>query len=207
MTRKTRAGAGLTAVIGWMTVTAFGASVAAEAAGPEFETTVVEGKSLKELRKDVKKAEDRFRKTYNDLNQDSQQRISCEDDAATGTRFKKRTCTTQAMHAATSDQITQSLSSMQLNASVAGQTPEAAALEAGGSIVDQTAMASRAGGEPTQFSSISLQAERDAFEKNVQKLMAEHPELRKRYDEYVQARARLDAAESRASKPVAAPSG
>jgi hypothetical protein len=149
----------------------------------------------------VKKAEERFRSLYNDLNEDSQQRITCrEDDSATGTRFRKRSCTTAAMHAATADEMGESLSTMQLNSALVQQSDAVGSLEGAAGTLEGAAAtnntARTAVGQLPLESPLNLQAQKDAFQKNVEKLIAKHPELRQRYEEYVQARQRLDAAES-----------
>jgi len=171
--------------------------MAAEPAAPTMETTVVQGKSLKDLRKDLKKAEDRFRSLYNDLNQDSSQRVECKEEASTGSRFTKRTCGTQAMNAATAEQVRQSLAEMSFGA---GQ-----AQAAGGAVGSGPAIAAvgstRAVGDSNSGGPVNLVSERDAFQKNMEKLLAENPELRQRLHEYVEAKARLAAAEGRGGKP------
>jgi hypothetical protein len=195
-------GAGLLAALGL--VLGFSAILPAGEPAPELDTTVVQGKSLKDLRKDVKKTEDRFRSLYNDLNEDSQQRITCkDDDAATGTRFKKKSCTTVAMHAATAVEMSDSLSTMQSNSALLQQADPIAPGAAGpleGTAATSSAARAAVGQLPLK-SATSLQAQRDAFQKNVEKLIAQHPELQLRYDEYVQARQRLAIAEG-PSKPT-----
>lgn len=168
-----------------------------EAAAPE--------RPLKELRKDLKKTEDRFRSLYNELNRDSAQRIQCTDDASTGSRFKKRSCTTAAMQAATADQMRESLAAMSLDGDMARQSAAGGALEATGPVVASPQV--NVPRTQTQGSVVNVNPQRDAFEQNVQKLMAEHPQLRQRYEEYMLARQRLDAAEGRGVTPGAAQAG
>lgn len=181
-----------------LTVLGLVAVPVALAAGPApatGDTVVVQGKSLKELRKDLKKAEDRFRALYNDLNQDSMQRINCTDDASTGTRFKKRSCSTTAMQKATADEMRESLAAMNMDGDIARQSAAGGALEASGPIAASTPL--NVPSTQAQGGVVNVDPQKDAFQKNVEKLMAEHPELRQRYDEYLLARQRLDAAERR----------
>lgn len=177
------------------------AALSAAEPSPVGEETIVQARSIKDLRKDAKKAEERFRSLYNDLNQDPRQHILCkDDDSATGTRFKKRTCTTAAMHSAIADEVTESLSQMQLDSGVAQQSAAAAgAVNAGplqGTAATNNSATNAAGQLPLQ-GPLNLRPQQDAFQKNVEKLLAQHPDLRKRYDEYLQARQQLAAAEAR----------
>jgi histone deacetylase complex regulatory component SIN3 len=195
----------LTSLYGMVLLLTWSAAAAAAESAPVGEETIVQARSIKDLRKDVKKAEDRFRSLYNDLNQDPQQHILCkEDDSATGTRFKKRTCATAAMHAANADGITESMAQMQLDSGVAQQSSAAGAVGAAGPLEGTAATnnsARNAVGQLPLESPLNLQVQRDAFQKNVDKLIAEHPDLRKRYEEYLQARQQLAAAEARSPHP------
>jgi hypothetical protein len=183
----------------WCLVVAFGpaASFAADAPAPTMETTVVQGKSLKELRKDLKKAEDRVRDLYNELNQDSTQRVECREEASTGSRFTKRTCGTQAMSASTAEQVRQSLAEMSFRAGQASAAGGAVGSAPSAAAVGSTRVVGEANSGP-----VNVDSEQSAFQKNMEKLLVEHPELRQRLREYVEAKARLDAAEGKAgNKP------
>ena len=175
-----------------------GAILAADAPAPTMETTIVQGKSLKDLRKDLKKAEDRVRDLYNELNQDSSQRVECREEASTGSRFKKRSCGTQAMSATTAEQVRQSLAEMSFSAGQASAAGGAVGSGPSSAAVGST----RVVGEASSTGPVNLGSEQDAFKKNMEKLLVEHPELRQRLREYVEAKARLEAAEGKdAAKP------
>lgn len=193
MISTTRLGAGILVVVACCPLVA----TAADPASPTMETTVVQGKSLKDLRKDLKKAEDRFRSLYNELNQDASQRVECKEEASTGSRFTKRSCSTQGMNAATAEQVRQSLAEMSFGASQASA--------AGGAVGSGPAAAApgttRVVGEANSSGPVNVSSERDAFQKNMEKLLTDHPELRQRLRDYVQAKARVEAAEGRSSKP------
>ena len=83
---------------------AYGALGAGLTAGQEVnvpgETTraeaPVETKSLRELRRDMRRAQERFTDLYNTLNQDRDQQIVCDNSAATGTRLTRPNCMTRA---------------------------------------------------------------------------------------------------------------
>jgi len=163
------------------------------------EDTVVQGKSVRELRADVKKAERRFRSLYEQLNQDVQQQVSCQDDAATGTRFTKRKCTTRAAENAAAQAAQDYVSTTDLNAS---STSTKTGLTAAASVAGP---ADRAQSVPERYVAelhgVDAKTPQDSYRRNLEKLMNAHPELRQRYEEYAQARARLDAAEGKGDAP------
>jgi hypothetical protein len=173
-----------------------GAFAAESGTSGNSQDVVVQGKSLNELRSNVKKADQRFRSLYARLNRDVQQQISCKDDAATGTRFKKRKCTTRAAQNATAQAAQDYVSTADLNTSTTStQTGRTAATDVAGP-------ADRPASVPERYvagvSSVDLKNPQDSYRRNLEKLMNENPELRQRYEEYVQARAQLDAAENKA---------
>ena len=171
------------------------AAWAADTPAPTLtQDVVVEGKSLRELRADVKKTERRFQSLYGKFNQNTQQRISCEDDAATGTRFTKRKCTTRAAENATAQAAQDYVGTADLNTST---TTTQTGLPVGAT------RSSPAEQMPTaperyvaQVSGVDLKDPRDSYRQNLEKLMNAHPELRKAFEEYAQAQAALQAAES-----------
>jgi hypothetical protein len=182
----------------WLSVgVLFGSWAASAPAISGEQDVVVQGKALRDLRTDVKKAERRFRSLYDELNQDVQQQVSCQDDAATGTRFKKRTCTTRAAANATAQAAQDYVATADLDTAVATQTSRT--IES-----DQAAPASPSASVPERYvatlAGVDLGGQGNAYQRNLEKLMRESPELRKRFEEYVQARARLDAAESKVSE-------
>jgi hypothetical protein len=156
---------------------------------------VVQGKSVSELRSEARKAERRFHSLYEQLNQDVQQQVSCEDDAATGTRFKKRKCTTRAAENATAQAAQEFVGTADLNTSTTstqtGRTPS----------TDAASPADRVASTPERYvaklDSVDLKNPQDAYRRNLEKLMNEHPDLRKRYEEYVRTQAQLQAAENK----------
>jgi hypothetical protein len=168
------------------------AVLAADPPAPPMETTIVQGKSLKELRKDLKKAEDRVRDLYNELNQDSSQRVECREEASTGSRFTKRTCGTKAMSASTAEQVRQSLAEMSFSAGQASAAGGAVGSGPSAAAAGSTRVVGEASSGP-----VNLGNEQNAFQKNMEKLLVEHPELRQRLREYVEAKARLEAAEGK----------
>lgn len=181
-----------------------GCAVSAAFAAPEpaspvgSQDVVVQGKSLNELRSDARKAERRFHSLYDQLNQDVQQQVSCEDDAATGTRFKKRKCTTRAADNATAQAAQDYVGTADLNtSSTSTRTGRTAAADAAGP-ADKVASAPER--YVAKVDSVDLKNPQDSYRRNLEKLMNEHPELRKRYEEYAQAQAQLQAAEGKGAQ-------
>jgi hypothetical protein len=174
---------------------AFSAARAVEAPAPTLTPdVVVEGKSIRELRADVKKTERRFQSLYGKYNQNTQQRISCDDDAATGTRFTKRKCTTRAAENATAQAAQDFVATADLNTST---TTTQTGLPVGAT---RASPAEPVANAPQRYvaevSSVDLKDPRDTYRQNLEKLMAAHPDLRKAFEEYAQARAALQAAEN-----------
>jgi hypothetical protein len=134
------------------------AVVAGEAApqGAAATSTV----ELRDLRKSMSKAEERFLALYNKFNRDADQQMSCNDSAPTGSRLSKRSCSTRAQTRA--------------NEELARNYVAAAA----GSSTDE-AQASIAG---------KVAQEKLEFQKNLQKLLDANPELRRSFEEYLAAR-------------------
>jgi hypothetical protein len=181
----------------WVAVAVIGLSglcAPAQLIGDEQEGAGADAVSLRQLRADARKAQRRFQSLYDQLNQDSQQDVSCTDDAPTGTRFAKRKCTSRAAESARSEAISGYLDTTEANNAVGvqnGRTADTA------SPVDQQQVPDR---YTARLSDTELSAQQQAFQKNLEKLMAANPELRKRYDEYVAASQRLQVAERAGSQ-------
>jgi hypothetical protein len=172
------------------------AAVAASDPKPatESQDVVVQGKSLRDLRADVKNTERRFRSLYDRLNQDIEQQVSCQDDAATGTRFKKRTCTTRAAQNAAAEAAQGYAATAQLDAAVSTQTSRGAESDSAGPNVPASKVTER---YVADLHSVDPNDPQEAYRRNLEKLMNENPELRKRFEEYAQAMARLQEAENK----------
>lgn len=177
-----------------------GASAPADAATP-LPQVVVEGKSERELRRDLRKAEERYNALYNKLNPDRDQRVTCEDSANTGTRLARRSCSTEGARAVSARDAMDYQSALDQSAGLASQSGDAPAAEAGplGTVADAAAP----GFAPTDTSyavgrqGAEMEAQREAYRRNLEKLLAEHPELRKALDEYNEAYRRHEAARKR----------
>ncbi|HXC59142.1 MAG TPA: hypothetical protein VN645_07480 [Steroidobacteraceae bacterium] len=167
------------------------------AATVNSQDVVVQAKPLRELRADARKAQRRFETLYGQLNQDADQQMSCQDSAATGSRFTKRTCTTRAAETAKSLATQDYVGSADLNASVKGQP--GARTETSGPVetaVGATAPAAMSERYASDRKAVDMTEYQSAYWKNLLKLMSQHPELQKSFDEYAQAKARLDAAQN-----------
>jgi len=167
--------------------------------GQALADTPVERKSLRELRRDMRRAQERFTDLYNELNQDPNQRIVCENSAATGTRLTRPSCMTKAEQDARAREAVDYLAAADLAASLEGGLDGGAA-EAGP--VGQTLRASAPSTEtPRRYipgqTNPSVEVGRDAYNANMERLLFEHPELFQAYEEYVEARRRFEAAQRR----------
>lgn len=175
------------------------AGQAVNAPGQTGAVVPVENKSLRELRRDMRRAQERFTDLYNTLNQDRDQQIVCDDSAATGTRLTRRTCTTRAEQEARARDAVDYLAAADLAASLdTGLTGGAA--EPGP--VGQSLQAGNPNPEtPRRYitgqADTSVGTSRDAYSANMERLLSEHPELRQAYEEYVEARRRFEAAQRR----------
>jgi hypothetical protein len=177
-----------------------GAVAPTDAARPLPEA-VVEGRSLRELRRDLRKAEERYHALYNKLNPDREQRIACEDSASTGTRLAKRSCSTEGARAVAARDAMDYQSAMDQSAGLAAQSGSSSAAEAGpmGSVAEAAAP----GFAPTDTDYAvgrrgdEVDAQREAYRRNLEKLLAEHPDLRQALDEYNAAYQRHEAARKR----------
>ena len=158
----------------------------------------VENKSLRELRRDMRRAQDRFIDLYNELNPDRDQQIVCNTSAATGTRLTRPNCMTRAQQDAMAREAVDYLAASELAASVdsglSGGTAEAGPL-------GQALQASTPNPEtPRRYmtgDAASTVGGSVSYSTNMERLLSEHPELRQAYEEYVEARRRLEAAQRR----------
>lgn len=173
------------------------AMAASDPKSTESQDVVVQGKTLRDLRADVKNTERRFRSLYDRLNQDIEQQVSCQDDAATGTRFKKRTCTTRAAQDAAAEAAQGYAATAELNTSVSTQTSRGADSDTAGPSVPASKVTER---YVADLRAVDPNDPQEAYRRNLEKLMDENPELRKRFEEYAQAMARLQLAESKKNR-------
>ena len=159
----------------------------------------VENRSLRELRRDMRRAEERFINLYNKLNEDRDQQIVCNESAATGTRLTRRSCMTRAEQEARARDAMDYLAAADLDASLDGGLDGGAA-EAGP--VGQSMRASSPNPQtPRRYTTgqadPSAETSRGAYNANVERLLSEHPELYQAYEQFVEARRRLEAAQRR----------
>lgn len=159
----------------------------------------IENRSLRELRRDMRRAQERFTDLYNTLNQDRDQQIVCDDSAATGTRLTRRTCMTRAQQEARAREAVDYLAAADLAASIDAGVDGGAA-EPGP--VAQSVRASTPNLEtPRRYiigqADTSDETDRDAYNANMERLVFRHPELSEAYEEYLEARRRFEAAQRR----------
>src|SRR5690606_15890296 len=135
----------------------------------------------------------------NELNQDPNQRIVCENSAATGTRVTRPSCMTKAGQDARAREAADCLPA----AGLAGSLERG--LDGGAAEAGPVGQALRAGAPSTEaprrdrpgHTNRSVEVGRDAYNANMERLLFEHPELFQAYDEYVEARRRFEAAQRR----------
>ncbi len=158
-----------------------------------------ENRSLRQLRRDVRRAQERFTDLYNSLNHDPNQQIVCDDSAATGTRLTRRSCTTRALQEARARDAVDFLTAASLADSLeAGRNGAAAELGP----IGQSLRASRPDPEsPRRYiveqANTPVESSRDAYNANMEKLLFQHPELHDAYVEYLEVRRHLEAAQRR----------
>lgn len=158
-----------------------------------------ETKSMRELRRDARRAQERFMELYNRLNQDRDQQIVCDESPATGTRLVRRSCMTRAQQEALARDAVDYLAASDLAASIdiglngsPGELgPVGQAVQAGAPNPETPRRYMTGQAPPTVDTSV------DAYSTNMERLLSEHPELKQAYDEYLEARRRLEAAERR----------
>src|SRR5690606_28488665 len=133
---------------------------------------------------------------YNRLNDDPDQQIVCNESAATGTRLTRRSCMTKAQQDAMARDAVDYLAAADLAASVdtglgggADSGPLGQALQASNPNPETPRRSITGQADP------SVEASRDTYSANMQRLLAEHPELYQAYEEYVEARRRFEAAQ------------
>jgi hypothetical protein len=151
-------------------------------------------RSLRELRKDVRKAEERFQALYNKLNPEREQQVVCEDSSSLGTRLSKHSCTTEGARSAAAQDVADYMSAVNRGAAQSGQ-------EGGNGSPAELAAAAAAPGVATSDTEIAViggaagtDEHRTAFRRNLDKLLAEHADLRQALGEYVTAQQRYAAA-------------
>lgn len=159
----------------------------------------VENKSVRELRRDMRRAQERFTDLYNELNQDSDQQIVCDDSAVTGTRLTRRNCMTKAQRDARARDAVDFLAAADLAASLEAGLDggTAAAGPVGQSVRASTPDSETPRRYMTGQADNSVETNRDAYSANMERLLSQHPELYQAYEEYLEARRRLEAAQRR----------
>jgi hypothetical protein len=70
----------------------------------DAEVNVSAVRKLAQMRKEIQTAEDRFLAKYNELNQERQYAIKCNQEAFTGSKFYRRVCRPEFVSAATRDE-------------------------------------------------------------------------------------------------------
>jgi hypothetical protein len=171
---------------------AMGTSVAEDAKPP----------SDRELRSAMNRAEKRFFDLYNQVNDDARHEMNCGNEDRTGSRLRKsRTCRTQGEADISADAAKEYLRGLDLAAevdtgAVRGQPQMGMNRDAGGPVAQRSAAESAGSGYADQASDDAgsrIQAQRAAFDKHLDGLIAKHPELKQRLDEYLLAKARYEA--------------
>lgn len=174
------------------------AVVAGEAAAQGAAVTATVG--LRDLRKSMSKAEDRFLALYNKLNRNVDQQVSCSDSAPTGSRLSKRSCSTRAQTRANEEMARNYMAaaadiSANQAQSNAARNEASALAQTGAPLTD--AQSSALSGAQAPDSNVDVRSAEAAgkvaqeklnFEQNLQKLLDANPELRQRYEEYLSAR-------------------
>lgn len=159
--------------------------------------------SQRELRSAMNRAESRFFDLYNQVNEDARHKMSCQNEERAGTRLRgNRSCRTQGESEVSAEAAKEYLRGLNAAAdvdtqTVAGQPGAGMNQDVGGPIAQAVPVdAGRAEPATHGFTDTGnrLQEERSAFEKHLAALTAKHPELQQRLDEYLQARARYEAA-------------
>jgi hypothetical protein len=162
--------------------------------------------SERELRSAMNRAESRFFDLYNQVNDDSRHKMSCQNEERAGSRLRgNRSCRTQGEADVSAEAAKEYLRNLTVAADIDTQTVnggQAAAMsrEVGGPVAQVTDPGtSQADPDSQGFSDAvsRLREERSAFEKHLAGLTAKHPELQQRLDEFLLARARYEAARGR----------
>jgi hypothetical protein len=170
-------------------------AIAEEAAvAPQSGTTspaVAETRSVSQLRKDMRKAQDRFITLYNKLNLRREEHVTCTQAADTGSRLTKRSCSTEGERDAAAQEALTYMATASDSAALAGQAANADA-----SPIDSAA-AGAAGQVSTDTDIVAgggSQVRGDISRRNLEKLLAEHADLRQAAQEYTAASQRYEAA-------------
>jgi hypothetical protein len=151
--------------------------------------------SERELRTAMTRAEKRFFDLYNKLNEDARHEMSCQADDVAGSRMRKSgECRTRGEAAASEAAAKEYMRGLELSPAAAttggSGAPDPALNQLG---VHGTVSADRPE-EVRIATEKKLQQERAEFEKHLQELLAENPQLQQRFDEYRLARSKYEAA-------------
>jgi len=151
-------------------------------------------RSLRELRKDARKAEERFHALYNKLNPERDQEVVCEDSSSLGTRLSKHSCTTEGARSAAAENMADYMAAVTIGGSQTGLDGS------NGSPAELAAAAAAPGAGPSNSEIAVIGAatgtdlQSTAFRRNLAKLLAEHADLRQALVDYVTAQRRYAAA-------------
>jgi hypothetical protein len=213
MKAAVRKAAALVALIGVTAVSAAsgaeqptqGAAIAEIA--PSTTVATANTAALRDLSKEMKKAQDHFLELYNKVNHNLDQRLSCTNSAPTGTRLSQHSCSTRAQTRATEEMARNYMGAVDGVATNVAQrdavAAQASANAQNGVPLTAEQTASLSGGGQTAESSVDIKSgettskvaqQKLDFEQNLQELLQKNPELRQRYEDYLEARQRyLDA--------------
>ena len=176
-----------------------------------LDETVVNGKRINDLRKEMTKAEDRFFSAYNRLNRLRDYSVDCENSASTGTRLTQRSCVPHMVNKANEEEARNFLGSMQDNQgqiqqkeendratqsqlsgrAAAGDASAAGQLAAAGNTSTENINDARQAGVSAD---VMIAPQKGSFEQHLQDMIDQYPELRKLADEYTAARQRYEQA-------------
>jgi hypothetical protein len=194
-------------------------SCMAEEPPRQMDQVVVRGERLHDLRRAVNKARERLVREYNRVNQDRRQAVSCKEDAATGTRLSRSSCSTYAQRQALEQEVSSLVEGFSENAALQdaeisnriARTGQATPLIPGMPLTtlappEHSSMAERPDLYESTLPGAALKGDglvpkldiaKSEFEANFARLLHDNPRLRQRYEEYQAARRRLDEASRR----------
>lgn len=190
---------------------AYGVVQAAEAPVDQV-VVEAERANLVKLAKDVQLAEERFYARYNELNTKKKYAVRCSDEASTGTRFKKKTCKPVYETEAQAAQGREFILGLGRGASAGsasggavassgvmgvGGSSGGAGVGAGTGLQTGAQATSTAGNAPslggtTTEAFVEVDSGRPDFQKNVIEVASKSPELTKLLQEHAEARKRYD---------------
>jgi hypothetical protein len=154
--------------------------------------------SERELRTALNRAEKRFFDLYNRLNDDGRHEMSCENDGVVGSRLKKnRTCRTRGESAVGEEAAREYMRGLNMSADMAGAKSTDASDGPMGALGAPPVATAEYADSAISDARAKMQDERAAFDKHLTALLAKHPDLKARFDEYLLARSRHEAARSR----------